>query len=498
MTARKLALLAGLLASVGALSAGLAWAGVFTASTPKKVSGASPFASCTADAGQTATNFPNTEVEPWVDVNPTNTDNIVATWQQDRWSDGGSRGLVAGVSNNGGKNWSEVVIPKVSACSGNASYLRASDPWLSFAPNGDLYHIALSANGGITAAGFPNSAVLVSKSTDGGSTWGDPISLRADNGPNILNDKESVTADPKNSHYAYAVWDRLDNAGNADPVQVFLHAIGSRGPTWFSRTTNGGESWEPARMIYDPGEVNQTIGNQIVVRPNGDLFDFFDVIFTFKNSNQIRGFNVGFIRSSDKGATWSGAKIIDKLNRVTVRDPDNGRIVRTADFNPDVAVDPASGNLYAVWQDGRFSGGARSDIAFTMSTDGGSSWSPTVKLDQNSAGTSAFLPSVHVAADGTVGVSYYDFRNNTPATGLPTDHWFLHCHSNTDCSDPANWAENHIDGGFDTEKFPTPGGRFFPGDYLGLTAIGNSFGSLYIKSGSTSPSADAFWATVGP
>ena len=497
MTARRLALLAGLIAAVGALAAG-AWAGVFTASTPKKVSGASPFASCTADAGQTATNFPNTEVEPWVDVNPTNTDNIVATWQQDRWSDGGSRGLVAGVSNNGGKNWSEVVIPKVSACSGNASYLRASDPWLSFAPNGDLYHIALSANGGITAAGFPNSAVLVSKSTDGGSTWGDPISLRADNGPNILNDKESVTADPKNSHYAYAVWDRLDNAGNADPVQVFLHAIGSRGPTWFSRTTNGGESWEPARMIYDPGEVNQTIGNQIVVRPNGDLFDFFDVIFTFKNSNQIRGFNVGFIRSSDKGATWSGAKIIDKLNRVTVRDPDNGRIVRTADFNPDVAVDPASGNLYAVWQDGRFSGGARSDIAFTMSTDGGSSWSPTVKLDQNSAGTSAFLPSVHVAADGTVGVSYYDFRNNTPATGLPTDHWFLHCHSNTDCSDPANWAENHIDGGFDTEKFPTPGGRFFPGDYLGLTAIGNSFGSLYIKSGSTSPSADAFWATVGP
>jgi hypothetical protein len=498
MTARKLALLAGLLASVGALSAGLAWAGVFTASTPKKVSGASPFASCTADAGQTATNFPNTEVEPWVDVNPTNTDNIVATWQQDRWSDGGSRGLVAGVSNNGGKNWSEVVIPKVSACSGNASYLRASDPWLSFAPNGDLYHIALSANGGITAAGFPNSAVLVSKSTDGGSTWGDPISLRADNGPNILNDKESVTADPKNSHYAYAVWDRLDNAGNADPVQVFLHAIGSRGPTWFSRTTNGGESWEPARRIYDPGEVNQTIGNQIVVRPNGDLFDFFDVIFTFKNSNQIRGFNVGFIRSSDKGATWSGAKIIDKLNRVTVRDPDNGRIVRTADFNPDVAVDPASGNLYAVWQDGRFSGGARSDIAFTMSTDGGSSWSPTVKLDQNSAGTSAFLPSVHVAADGTVGVSYYDFRNNTPATGLPTDHWFLHCHSNTDCSAPANWAENHVDGGFDTEKFPTPGGAFFPGDYLGLTAIGNSFGSLYVKSGSTSPSADAFWATVGP
>jgi hypothetical protein len=178
-----------------------------------------------------------------------------------------------------------------------------------------------------------------------------------------------------------------------------------------------------------------------------------------------------------------------------VRDPDTNQIVRSQDFNPDVAVDPSSGNLYIVWQDGRFSGGARSDIAFTMSTDGGSTWTPTVKLDQNSAGTSAFLPSVHVAADGTVGVSFYDFRNNTPAPGLPTDHWLLHCHAS--CGDPINWSETHVDGGFDTENFPTPGGRLFPGDYLGLTAIGNRFGSLYIKSDDTKPSADAWWATVG-
>jgi hypothetical protein len=496
MSPRRLVFFAGSLAATAALAAGVAWAGVFTASTPTKVSGASPFASCTTDSGQTGTNFPNTEVEPWVDVNPTDPDNIVGTWQQDRWSDGGSSGLVAGVSMDGGDSWSEVVIPKVSVCSGNSSYLRASDPWLSFAPNGDLYHISLSANGGITAAGFPNSAIFVSKSTNGGRMWGDPVTLKTDKGPNILNDKESLTADPTNSNYVYAVWDRLEIANeNADPVQVFLHAQGSRGPTWFSRTPNGGASWEPARIIYDPGEINQTIGNQIVVRPNGDVLDFFDLIFNHTNADKARGFNVAFIRSSDKGATWSGAKIVDRLQLVAVRDPDTGQLVRTADFNPDVAVDPSNGNLYAVWQDGRFSGGARSDIAFTMSTNGGNTWSPTVKLDQNSAGTSAFLPSVHVAADGTVGVSFYDFRNNTPASGLPTDHWLIHCHAA--CSDPASWSETHVDGGFDTEKFPTPGGRFFPGDYLGLTAIGDRFGSLYIKSNGTSPSADAWWATVG-
>jgi hypothetical protein len=41
----------------------------------------SPFATCTADqvGQQLGVNFPNSAVEPWVDVNPTNTQNIVAT-----------------------------------------------------------------------------------------------------------------------------------------------------------------------------------------------------------------------------------------------------------------------------------------------------------------------------------------------------------------------------------------------------------------------------------
>src|ERR671930_36051 len=138
MTGRRLVSLGALLTAVGALAAGVAWAGVFTASTPKKVSGASPFAGCTADSGQTGTNFANTEVEPWVDVNPTNPDNIVATWQQDRWSDGGSRGLVAGVSKDGGQSWSEVVIPGISQCSGG-TLPRATVPWFSFATDGPFH-----------------------------------------------------------------------------------------------------------------------------------------------------------------------------------------------------------------------------------------------------------------------------------------------------------------------------------------------------------------------
>jgi len=403
------------------------------------------------------------------------------------------------VSFNGGHSWTQVVIPKVSACSGSPTWIRASDPWLSFAPNGVLYHISLSTTGGITNR-FPDSAILVSRSTDGGKTWSDPTTLKQDAGPNILNDKESITADPNSSSFVYGVWDRLLNAGGSPSTESFENAIGFRGPAWFSRTTNGGTSWEPARIIFDPGQENQTIGNQIVVSPDGTLFDFFDLIQNFGNPSG-RTFNVAFIKSTDHGATWSGAVRVDKINRVQVRDPDTGQRVRTEDFAPEVAVDPSNGNLYAVWQDSRFSGGTRADAAFSMSTNGGASWSPTIKVNANSAGTAAFNPSVHVLADGTVGVGFYDFRNNTSASGVPTDYWLVHCHSATeDCSNASSWdEETHVAGPFDIEKAPTPGspGQFFLGDYMGLDNAGTDFANLFIQAGSSTNSSDAWYSSVG-
>src|SRR3954451_6198622 len=43
-------------------------------------------------------NFKDTEVEPLVAVNPTNENNVIGVFQEDRWSDGGAHGLLAAVS----------------------------------------------------------------------------------------------------------------------------------------------------------------------------------------------------------------------------------------------------------------------------------------------------------------------------------------------------------------------------------------------------------------
>jgi hypothetical protein len=80
---------------------------------------------------------------------------------------------------DGGLTWSTTPIPKITQCSGGnagngGSYQRATDPFLSFAPNGDVYRLSLSFNDifpSLTAFDFDH-ALLVSKSTNGGSTGG--------------------------------------------------------------------------------------------------------------------------------------------------------------------------------------------------------------------------------------------------------------------------------------------------------------------------------------
>jgi hypothetical protein len=114
------------------------------------VSGPSPFATCTVGAAGTPgeTLYVNAEEEPWVDVNPTNSNNIIAVWQQDRWSNGGAHGLVAGVSHDGGTTWSHSWA-HFSKCAGGTAanggdYERSSDPWVTFTPNGYAYQIAIA------------------------------------------------------------------------------------------------------------------------------------------------------------------------------------------------------------------------------------------------------------------------------------------------------------------------------------------------------------------
>jgi hypothetical protein len=427
-----------------------------------RASGPSPFApGCNgAPPTDTGTLYRNAEVEPYVSVDTRNSKHIIGVWQQDRWSNGGANGLLTGVSRDGGQSWKRTFAHFTRCAGGNSSnggdFERASDPWVSFSPNGTAQQISLSFNN--TDA---NQAILVSRSRNGGLGWSEPIALTRDTSPDVGLDKESLTADPHNSRFAYAVWDRLVGLTTLNDPSTFF------GPAWFSRTTDGGATWEPARIIYDPGSDTQTIGSQIVVLPNGDLVNMF-ILIKQADSAPVSPAFIAVMRSRDRGETWSTPAVVFPQLSIGITDVKTKEPLRTEDFLADIAVDPDSGALYLTWQDSRFSGGKRDGIAFSKSVDGGSTWSEPVQVNK-ATGVQAFLPTVAAAGEGAISLTYYDFRKDTadPAT-LLTTVWL-----SVSRDGGKTWHEKRLAGPFDMRTAPKAGG-FFVGDYQALGRLDNN------------------------
>ena len=464
------------------------------------VSGADPYASC-VNAGEPGTVSVNAEVEPYVAVNPHLAGNIVGVWQQDRWNNGGAHGLVAGFSFDGGATWGETTLP-FSSCAPNAildpftgaPYDRASDPWVSIGPDGTAYAVGLLATNN-TISGNNDTGVAAVTSSDGGKTWGNARLIKSDQGTSpifevtqFFNDKESVTADPIHAGTAYAVWDRTKSPSHSPDAALRAHAF--RGPTWFSKTTDGGNTWTGTRAIFDPGQNSQTIGNQIVVDPRTDvLYDFFELIKTTGSPKFIpRGLSVGVISSSDGGATWTQPTIVSAQQ--TANDfATNGALLRTGAGLPAAAIDASTGQLYVVWEDARFTGGTANQVVISTSTNGGTSWSTPAAISKTPNTLAAFTTTVAVNSAGSVGVTYYDMRNpDGITTGLPTDYWLV---TSTDHGATFPTEARITPTSFDMSLAPNAGGLFL-GDYEGLTTIGATFEPFFVHTVSSSNPTDAF------
>jgi hypothetical protein len=390
------------------------------------------------------------------------------------------------------------------------------DPWVSIAPNGDVYASVLAYDeAGIGFGTTVRSQILVSKSTDGGLSWGAPTVVIDDvpQPPNIAitEDKDSITADPNDAHFVYDAWDR---------IQAPPDLIGGKGVLTFARTTDGGQTWEPARALYDPGANHVAQAPQILVMPDQSLRLFFsELTLTVTPHGDIKTKDdLKVMSSTNHGQTWSVPVQIAAMKGIAVFDPDNGTFV-TSNAVPgegisvpifDVAVDAHNGNLYTVWEDARFNGGQYNRIAFSESTDGGRTWSDPVPINQTPTAIpvgdrSAFIPSIAVAADGTVAVSYYDFRFNDANPGLPTDYWAVlgTPAEGKELADPRAWgAEQRLtDHSSDMELSDTIDGHLigdvlFVGDYQGLSAVGNDFLALFGQAVSADDPSSIFFRQI--
>jgi hypothetical protein len=131
-----------------------------------------------------------------------------------------------------------------------------------------------------------------------------------------------------------------------------------------------------------------------------------------------------------------------------------------------------------VWEDVRFRN--VEEVAFSMSTDGGSNWSKPIRINKTPASRNrlrqqAFVPSIEVGPGGQLVVTYYDFRNDRNEGEL-TDYWAVFCDPGAkDCSKAASWGGELrlTNRSFDMLDAPVAGGHFL-GDYMGLERAGEA------------------------
>jgi hypothetical protein len=422
--------------------------------------------------------YRNSETEPYLAVNPIDPDNMIAAWHQDRWSNGSAQGVLGTYTLDGGVSWTPFSIPFTHCAGGTAQgvgdFQRASDPWITFGPDGAAYYMALVSDNSTSRNGM-----VMAKSNDGGVTWMEPVIIkdhdaRGVKARSLFHDKNTMTADPFDPDLVYATWTLFRNGATALLV---------------SRSTDGGATWGPARPVNTfeavgeaPARANFRQGAQIAVLPDGTLVNvFFRTLFDPRRGGEDFGIEQAVFRSFDQGKHWerldtpvadmvpTGALDAELLLTTGMILP-----VRDAGQLPDIAVDRRNGHLYVVWQDGRFSPFGASAAVISRSTDGGETWSePQPVHDVSNPINQAFLPTVAVAADGTVGVLFYDFRNDVFGDPeLSTDVFLTRLNPDLDILGETRLTETS----FDMRQMLITGFRgFFPGDYVGLDTAGNDF-----------------------
>src|SRR6202166_181131 len=385
---------------------------------------------------------PDTEAEPYLAADPGDPHRLLALYQEDRFpSVGGARALTFALSTDGGRHWHEGLLPKLTTASGG-TLDRASDPSVAFGSGGAVYCSGLAFDDADAQGG-----IYVSASRDGGETWGDPVQLHAQS-VEAIDDKDAVAVDnnPRSPYFGrvYVGWDISPNFG----AQTLVVAPSS----------DGGRSFSSPTTVFDQ---QGNIGIIPLVDPEGVVH----AIWLHYEGGSLLSGTIESSYSTDGGDTWSPPVTVADITVAPV--PSS----RTGDGLPGAAIDPATGNLYVVWKDQRFTPGA-DQIVLSFSADGRSGWSSPRRISDGPDNVPNFTPAVAGDELGQVAVSYYSMRNNPSGTGNLVDEYLT---LGGPRGRPFSRGRRQSFGSWDLRAAAIADGELFLGDYQGLAAAGHTF-----------------------
>jgi hypothetical protein len=299
------------------------------------------------------------------------------------------------------------------------------DPVVGCTDSATFYYSSLATNTTFSSGSF--SAISVSNSVDGGASFG---------GARIAVQK------PTSRHSLDKDWMAVKRVSGADYIHItytdfFLGAPcpGSGTSIEYVRSTDGGATFSSPIVIDQVcGSTPFLQGSHVAVSTGSDVYVAWESYPNgFRPGRQIK-----IRKSANGGVSFGPAVVVTSVTAVGAGNLVQGFFRDFLDFQG-LAVDTTdgqqSGNVYITWQDGRNlnqldpfgnNGGGGclvgkapgycfGDILFTRSVDGGGTWSPPVRVNDDpiTLKVDQMFPAVDLDKDGQLFVVFYDRRRDS-------------------------------------------------------------------------------------
>ncbi|MDP8970555.1 MAG: glycoside hydrolase, partial [Actinomycetota bacterium] len=291
-----------------------------------------------------------------------------------------------------------------------------SDVWVQFDDEGNAYAMVLDAppfeSGSGWGMSFHRWETVSPDDLASGQTWGRRIPINAY--PTGL--EQQLFLDDKNTF-------DVNNAGPDRDGQTgtMVACWGQNVPALVKqqivceRSVDGGRTWPEQPRPVSPPTQQLVIGVDV----RADTHDpnvFYAAWLHYLPGIVGLDSEMWVAKSIDGGQTWLPPVLAARLRQVPRTFP--GQSFRNLSL-PIMAVGPG-GELYLAYAEYRPApdpaadeDGMQADVVLVKSTDGGSSWSAPVKVNQDQTNADQFQPYVDVNPQGQVEVAYFDRRLDT-------------------------------------------------------------------------------------
>lgn len=324
------------------------------------------------------------ETEPFIAINPINTDNIIVSWMSVSYP----QKIVSKASFDGGLTWGNInELPHFS----DSPYITSADVSIAFNKFGEAYICYLDLK-----STLDSGYVRVAKSNNGGVSWGNPVnvmSINDDIGQPV--GRPWIAIDQSNSAYS----------GKIYVVTKSLYTAPLPHKIWISTSNDNASTFSPLKQLDNP--VNLGFFYNVMAVPTVGADGIFYCAYASWDTTQYLYPRYVCTKSTDGGDNFTQSTILHLLSTSSITDTLYMKSF-TISANPSIA-----GNLIFQTVDAR---NGDPDILSVYSSNAGQTWSTPVKVNDDPAvnGKGQDLSWAAFSTTGNYAISWRDRRNGIP------------------------------------------------------------------------------------